>query len=411
MDFSEGERSGFIDAFVQFWTMRTDNTRAVEELNEAAKAVLRGCEEHFRAAVTKVSRINGAVGPDKVAAFKARALGLLSVPGIEEFNKQANLIIRDFPKLKAWMEWWMRPSHATMLFSSQRLMEEHIVESIPNTTNAKEAMHWRFYSAAGRDHSFMHGMMSLYKIAVDFERQFEAVNSTYLPVSILPGTNFKLLLEGIPIRYRRPEAWKVTAAEIGRTKPTRTAKPGEKKRKKNDGRPPDTIKELFKPIKGTKKKPAKKVVFEVSDESEEAVTKEPAKGSKKKPIKETDIETKKQAPTKLTKNPIFGPPSYRWKHNSCWLDTPLELLYVALMRNFEESSAVLDALDEDSPLRVILKSMESRRHLSTNPDDVKTSVELSKQHDEIRQHLFELGIIDDLKGFNSVFVSNWTDQN
>jgi hypothetical protein len=117
---------------------------------------------------------------------------------------------------------------ATMLFSSQRLMEEHIVESIPNTTNAEEAMHWRFYSAAGRDHSFMHGMMSLYKIAVDFECQFEAVNSTYLPVSILPGTNFKLLLEGIPIRYRRPEAWKVTAAEIGRTKPTRTAKPGEK---------------------------------------------------------------------------------------------------------------------------------------------------------------------------------------
>ena len=72
----------------------------------------------------------------------------------------------------------MRPSHATMLFSSQRLMEEHVVESIPNTTNAEEAMHWRFYSAAGRDHSFMHGMMSLYKIAIDFERQFEAVGRT-----------------------------------------------------------------------------------------------------------------------------------------------------------------------------------------------------------------------------------------
>src|SRR5882757_4470605 len=91
MDFSEGERSGFIDAFVQFWMMRMDNTRTAGELNEAAKAILRGCEEHFRAAVTKVSRINGAVGPDKVAAFKARALGLLSVPDIEEFNKQVGL--------------------------------------------------------------------------------------------------------------------------------------------------------------------------------------------------------------------------------------------------------------------------------------------------------------------------------
>ena len=70
-----------------------DNTWTARELNEAAKAILCGCEEHFHAAVTKVSWINGAVGPYKVAAFKACALGLLSVLGIEEFNKQANLII------------------------------------------------------------------------------------------------------------------------------------------------------------------------------------------------------------------------------------------------------------------------------------------------------------------------------
>ena len=219
-----------------------------------------------------------------------------------------------------------------------------------------------------------------------------------------------MLLEGIPIRYRRPEAWKVTAAEIGRTKPTHAGKPGEKKRKKNDGRPPDTIKELFKLEKGTKKKRAKNIVFDVSEESVEAVTKEPANGLKKKLTGEIDLGTKKQAPTTSTKNLTFGPPSYRWKHNSCWLDTTLELLYVALMRNFEEFSAILDALDDDSPLRVILELMESRHHLSTNPDDVKISVELSKQRDKIRQHLFELGIIDDLKGFNSVFVSNWTNQ-
>lgn len=285
MDFSEGERSGFIDAFVQFWTMRTDNTRTAGELNEGAKAILRGCEEHFRAAVTKVSRINGAVSPDKVAAFKARALGLLSVPGVEEFNKQANLIIRDFPKLKAWMEWWMRPSHATMLFSSQRLMEGHVVESIPATTNAEEAMHWRFYSAAGRDHSFMHGMMSLYKIAIDFERQFEAVNSTYLPVSIPRETNLKLLLEGIPIRYRRPEAWKVTAAEIGRTKPTRAAKPGEKKRKKNDGRPPDTIKELFKPEKARRKILLKRLSLRFLTDLRTQLSRNPQKLRKRNPPK------------------------------------------------------------------------------------------------------------------------------
>jgi len=76
------------------------------------------------------------------------------------------------------------------------------------------------------------------------------------------------------------------------------------------------------------------------------------------------------------------------------------------MHNFEEFSAILAALDANSPLRVILELMETRRHLSKNPNDAKISVELSKQRDKIRQHLFELGIIDNLRGFDSVFVSN-----
>lgn len=384
MDFSEAERSGFIDAFTQFWTMRIENNWTVEELTKAAKAILRGCEEHFRAAVTRVSRINGAVPPDKVEAFKTRAIGLLSVAGIDEFSEQANLIIRDFPRLKTWMEWWMRPSHATMLFSSQRLMKEHVVKSIPNTTNAEEAMHWRFYCAAGRDHSFMHGMNSLYKIAVDFERQFEAVNSMHLIVFIPPGETDSLS-EGIPIRYRRPEAWKVTAAEIGRTKPTRSAKPDDKKRKKNDGRPPDTIKELLKPEKVTKKS-SKRIVQE--------------------PAQELDISVKKKPPKTLTKGTVFGPPSYPWKHNSCWLDTALELLYTCLMRNYQEFSIILDSLGQDSTVRVILESMTNRRRIIMDAGigNVKVSSQLGEQRNKIRHHLLDLGIIESLDGFDTIFV-------
>ncbi|KIJ93842.1 hypothetical protein K443DRAFT_111442, partial [Laccaria amethystina LaAM-08-1] len=240
MDFSEAERSGFINGFIQFWTMRANNTRTAEELAEAAKAILRGCEEHFRAAVTRVSRINGAVGPNKVEAFKTRALGLLSVASGDEFDKQANLIIRDFPKLKPWMECACSPS----LF--------------------------------------------------------------------LRKTNY--FSEGIPIRYRRPEAWKVIAAEIGRTKPTHAEKPNEKKRKKNDGRPPDTIKELLN--------------------------------------KSTNQTLRGKNPTKKTSSRrTFGPPSYPWKNNSCWLDTALELLYIVLMRDHEEFLIILDYLDENSALK------------------------------------------------------------
>ena len=176
MDFSEAERLGFISAFVEFWTLRSDS-RPHEELSDAAERLLCGCEEHFRAGVTRVARINGAVPPDLKDAFTERALGLLKCSSSEEFQNRASLIIRDFPKLKSWMEWWMRPTHASMLFESERLMDIQIWDSLPKTTNAEEAMHWKLYSACGRDHSFMEGMNALFSVATHYQRLLDAVSS------------------------------------------------------------------------------------------------------------------------------------------------------------------------------------------------------------------------------------------
>jgi hypothetical protein len=131
---------GFISAFIEFWTLRSDG-RPPEELSDAAERLLRGCEEHFRAGVTRVARINGAVPPDLKDAFTERVLGLLKCSNSEEFQHHASLIICDFPKLKSWMEWWMRPAHASMLFESERKMDVQIWDSLPKTTNAEEAMH------------------------------------------------------------------------------------------------------------------------------------------------------------------------------------------------------------------------------------------------------------------------------
>jgi hypothetical protein len=60
-----------------------------------------------------------------------------------------------------------------MLFESERKMDIEIWESIPKTTNAEEAMHWKLYSACGRDHGFIEGMLSLYKVAEYYERLLE----------------------------------------------------------------------------------------------------------------------------------------------------------------------------------------------------------------------------------------------
>ena len=47
---------------------------------------------------------------------------------------------------------------------------------------------------------------------------------------------------GVPVRYGKPEPWKGVAAKIGRTKPSRarSSLSLHQRRKRNDGRPPDT---------------------------------------------------------------------------------------------------------------------------------------------------------------------------
>ena len=104
MDISEAEQSGFISAFIEFWTLQADS-RSHEELAAAAGCLLCGCEEHFRAGITCVACINGAVPLDLKDAFTERALGLLQCSSSDEFQCHAHLIVHDFPKLKSWMEW------------------------------------------------------------------------------------------------------------------------------------------------------------------------------------------------------------------------------------------------------------------------------------------------------------------
>ena len=174
MDFSEAERNGFINAFISFWLGWADDNRSESDLREAAQRVLRGCKEHFRAGVTRLSRINGVIPPARREIFVERALALVTAPTHVEFLEYARLIIRDFPETATWLAWWLRPAHASMLFESQKVMDPKIWNAIPDTTNAEEAMHWKLYSAAGRNHDFFNGLNGLYAVAVYYGNLYNA---------------------------------------------------------------------------------------------------------------------------------------------------------------------------------------------------------------------------------------------
>lgn len=179
MDFSQAERLGFILAFGEFWRSQIGNQRSDDELVSAAEHLLRGCAEHFRANVTRISKISAVVGIGRADHFKGRALALLDAVDNEGFQTRAALLIDEYPLIGPWINWWLLDSHASMVFPLQQKMDAKTWNSIPATTNAEEAMHHVFYSGAGRDHDLMEGFSALFSLSEFFVNQYERLKGNF----------------------------------------------------------------------------------------------------------------------------------------------------------------------------------------------------------------------------------------
>ncbi|KAF9536067.1 hypothetical protein CPC08DRAFT_776665, partial [Agrocybe pediades] len=241
-----------------------------------------------------------------------------------------------------------------MLFSSERIMEIPLWESIPETTNSEESMHWKLYSAVGEQHSLLEGLGGLHQFAVHFAHLHETA------------------LSGGRVRYGRPEPWKDLKDEIGRTKRSRASNGAKNKTKESDARPPDTAKELLGP-KSKKKSAAKSAA--------------PA--------------------LKIAQVPTLGPPSYPWRSNSCWIDTSLELLYICLLPILPQLKLTFDKVPQDTPLHSFYSTIISRERLAatrntTEATDSKISLSLSLHRDQLRETLFKAKMIDSVDEFSSL---------
>jgi hypothetical protein len=158
--------------------------------------------------------------------------------------------------------------------------------------------------------------------------------------------------DGTLIRYGKAEPGKAIAQQIGRTKPSRAPEPEESRRKKNDGRPPDTSKELL------------------------------ANPKSKSPTKTRSSAKEKMTPT------VHDRPSYPWHNNSCWLDTSLELIFITVMRDFPRFSSLNQVLLPEMALRVLFETLElCRTTVEDTPQDQDASSNLRLQRDSFRKFL------------------------
>jgi hypothetical protein len=108
MDFSEAQRNGFINAFVHFWsTYGNTRNRTDTELRTSAAKLLRGCREHFRANITRISRIDAVIPHASAEQFKTQASALLDVADAKIFLELASSLVKEFPKIAPWISWWL----------------------------------------------------------------------------------------------------------------------------------------------------------------------------------------------------------------------------------------------------------------------------------------------------------------
>ncbi|KAF8829448.1 hypothetical protein HHX47_DHR3000949 [Lentinula edodes] len=341
IDFSQAERHGFIQAFVAFWMQRHENTRSEDTLYSAAEVLLRGCEEHFRASVTRIKKIHGVVPVHSEKHFEELVLGLISAKDLDDFHARVEVIQRDFPLTNSWLGWWLRESNARMLFETHTRMEPDIWTSIPNTTNAQEAQHWKLYSAVGRDHGLLEGLEALHAVAETTVKLFTAN------------------LEGGLIRYGKAEPWKAMINLIGRSKPSR-APGGRSTKQKSDGRPPDTKKDL---------------------------------------LSRTPKKSKELPSTHHTNSAIVGPASYRWDNMSCWADSAWDLLYRSIVKDWASFSSRFSSDSQtERPIRDFYNLMLLRRNAEHDSfilkvPDYDLSTALSSQRDQFRRRLVEWRII------------------
>lgn len=123
-----------------------------------------------------------------------------------------------------------------MLCDSECKMDIELWESLPDTNNAEEAMHWKLYSAYGCDHDLFGGLKGLYAVAKYYEQMYNSVLSEYFLHTKFVATDYSTWdSAGIRTHYGEKELWKVLADNIGRTKDSWAPDPSAKKRKRNDG--------------------------------------------------------------------------------------------------------------------------------------------------------------------------------
>lgn len=155
--------------------------KARESLIKEAEKIKSGCESHFLRSAVKLAS-NGEIVPlIHRQDFMKMIYHLISRhTTLAEYNEIMAELRSRFPKIKWWIEWWQRPTIATMIFPACGVMDSKIAAEIPRTTNPVEHQHSLLHHATGTQHDLLTGIKKVYGHVRELELQYNAITGTFL---------------------------------------------------------------------------------------------------------------------------------------------------------------------------------------------------------------------------------------
>ncbi|KAJ7431676.1 hypothetical protein FB451DRAFT_1381426 [Mycena latifolia] len=216
MDFSSAQRAAHaeeyadavistIPGFSMLDKVAQDAQR--KALVEEAQSAEVGCDLHFGRSATRIKK-NGALVPrELVDTFDSGMRRLLSRNTTrEEFDLTVATVKTTFPLIHGWVNWWLRPAIASMIFPALSFVDPDLAAKVPSTTNAIEHQHSLLHHATGNDKDLVPGAESIWLHVRELEKQFEAIKAGHF--------------NAVPPRSYRPPRVPQWAANDGRAPDT-----------------------------------------------------------------------------------------------------------------------------------------------------------------------------------------------
>lgn len=189
MDFSAAQRKAFVDEYTDLcMSLITGLDRMSEETQTEARQNIRreaeefavGCKIHWQRSIIRLTR-NGALVPRSLVSSFEHLTRVLSSDdtSLEAFDQAVIELREGFPAVARWLDWWLQPWVASMIFPAKSSVDPSLRDHIPRTSNPVEAKHSVLHRASGTDKALIPGLEGIFLYVNEIEALYNAVLGNY----------------------------------------------------------------------------------------------------------------------------------------------------------------------------------------------------------------------------------------